>query len=461
MAETGRIQPNSLEAERSVLGSMLLSEQCMLDGLEWLKVDDFYEPRHREIFTCMQELFNMGTAVDYVTVTEHLEKKVNRPGGHAEYLAELTSDVPSTVNFDYYKNIIREKSVLRSVIKVGLDMADNAFKENGDAEDIIGKAGDDIYNVATRESRRSLMSMKDAVADSLESVKKAMESKDGLLGVPTGFPTLDRMLSGLQGGQMIVVAGRPGMGKTSFALNIVEYLGVTRHIPCIVFSLEMSAGQLAGRINSSWARVDAQKYRNGKLTAKELEKLKEAGKELSEAPIYVDDSTAISITEMVAKARKLKAQMGLGLIVIDYLQLMTSNERSDNRQTEVAGLSRSVKIMAKELDVPVLLVSQLSRANEKRERSSRRPMLSDLRESGAIEQDADVVIFLHRDDYYGVTDLDAIGTAEIIVAKQRSGPMGTVNAAWKPEFTRYEEIDNIHTEDVFGSSEPPQEESPF
>ena len=450
MADTGRIQPNSLEAERSVLGSMLLSEQCMLDGLDGLRDYDFYEPRHREIFHAMQDLFERGIAVDYVTVTEHLEKTGKIADGGAEYLADLTTAVPSTANFDYYKNIMREKSVLRTVIEIGISMADEAFSEAGDSEEILGRAGDKIYNVATKESKRSLTHIKTALEEALERAKKAMQSKEGLLGIPTGFPTLDKRLSGLQGTQMIVVAGRPGMGKTSFALNIVEHVAGVKKIPCLIFSLEMSAGQLAGRLQCARAHVDSQKYRTGALESADLEKLKEANDALAGSPIYIDDSTGITITEMIAKARKLKAQQGLGLIVIDYLQLMSSGTKIENRQQEVAQFSRSIKIMAKELDVPVILLSQLSRANEKRDKGSRRPMLSDLRESGAIEQDADVVIFLHREDYYSdLQDLENIGTAEIIIAKQRSGPTGTVNAVWNAEFTRFEEVDTTHSDQVF------------
>ena len=277
-----------------------------------------------------------------------------------------------------------------------------------------------------------------------------MDSQDGLLGIPTGFATLDKRLSGLQGTQMIVVAGRPGMGKTSFALNIVEHVSANRNIPCLIFSLEMSAEQLAARLQCARARVDSQKYRTGKLDASDLEKLKAANKDLENSPVYIDDSTGITITEMLAKARKMKAQQGLGLIVIDYLQLMSSGSKVESRQQEVSQFSRSIKIMAKELDVPVILLSQLSRANEKRDKGSRRPMLSDLRESGAIEQDADVVIFLHREDYYSdMQDLDNIGMAEIIIAKQRSGPTGSIQAVWNAEYTRYEEAELTRTEEAF------------
>ena len=450
MAETGRIQPNSLEAERSVLGSMLLSEKCMLSGLESLRADDFYEPRHKDIFFAMQDIFARGVAVDYVTVTEHLEKTGKITEGGAEYLADLTSAVPSTANFDYYKTIMREKAVLRSVIDVGLKMTDDAFRENGDSDEILGRAGDTIYNIATQESKRSLTPLKTALEEALEKVKKTMDSQDGLLGIPTGFATLDKRLSGLQGTQMIVVAGRPGMGKTSFALNIVEHVSANRNIPCLIFSLEMSAEQLAARLQCARARVDSQKYRTGKLDASDLEKLKAANKDLENSPVYIDDSTGITITEMLAKARKMKAQQGLGLIVIDYLQLMSSGSKVESRQQEVSQFSRSIKIMAKELDVPVILLSQLSRANEKRDKGSRRPMLSDLRESGAIEQDADVVIFLHREDYYSdMQDLDNIGMAEIIIAKQRSGPTGSIQAVWNAEYTRYEEAELTRTEEAF------------
>lgn len=450
MAEMGRVQPNSLEAERSVLGSMLLSEQCALDGLDELHPEDFHQPRHRDIFIAMQELFEHGVAVDYVTVTEHLEKTGRMPAGGAEYLAELTSSVPSTANFEYYKQIIKEKAVLRHVIDIGMKMSDDAFGEKSDAEEILSRAGDAIYSVATQDDKRALTPLSKALVEAIARMQRAMESKDGLMGVPTGFPTLDRMLSGLQGTQMIVIAGRPGMGKTSFALNIVEHVGKVKQLPCLIYSMEMSADQIAGRLQCAYARVDAQKYRSASLLPSEIEKLAAASKELSEAPIYINDSSVVTVTEMMAQARKMKAQRGLALVMIDYLQLMTNSSRFENRQQEVSQISRSIKIMAKELDVPVLLLSQLSRANEKRDKGSRRPMLSDLRESGAIEQDADVVLFLHREDYYDdMRSEENEGQAEIIIAKQRSGPVGGIAAHFLKEYTRYEEVDTRHEEAPF------------
>ena len=445
MAEVSRIPPSSPEAEKSILGSMLLSERCVCDALEALNSEDFFQQRHRDIYTAMQNLFAAGIAVDIVTVTQKLEQMGKMQLGGVEYLSDLTQMVPSVANLSHYMEIVQQKSILRRLIDVGLEISDECYRESHQAEEIVGRAGDAIYRIAIKSAKSSLVHIKEALEETYLKMSAAIESKDGLMGVPTGFPRLDRTLSGLQGGQLIVVAGRPGMGKTSFALNMVEYLAMVKKVPCLVFSLEMAADQLAGRLLCAEAKVDSQNLRSGNVSEQDIHKLASAIKVLKTAPVYIDDSSVISATEMLAKAQRLKKTESLGLIVIDYLQLMSGSGRAENRQQEISQLTRTLKVMSKELNLPIILLSQLSRAMEKRDKGSRRPMLSDLRESGAIEQDADVVLFLHREDYYGdESSPENIGKAEIIIAKQRNGPTGSIPVKWNGEYTKYEEIDTIH-----------------
>jgi replicative DNA helicase len=447
MAEMSRVPPSSPEAEKSILGSMLLSEKCVYDALDEMRVEDFFQQRHRDIFRAMQDLFAAGVSVDFVTVTQKLEQMGKMQLGGVEYLSDLTQMVPSVANLAYYMDIVKQKSSLRRLIDVGLLITDDCYAESMEAEEIVGRAGDAIYKIAIKSSKSSLVHIKEALEETYLKLSAAMESKDGLMGVPTGFPRLDRTLSGLQGGQLIVIAGRPGMGKTSFALNIVEHLAMVKHVPCIIFSLEMAADQLAGRLLSAQAKVDSQNLRSGNVSEQDIHKIANAIKALKAAPVYIDDSALITATEMLAKAHRLKRSEDLGLIVIDYLQLMSGSGRAENRQQEISQLTRMLKVMSKELDLPIVLLSQLSRAMEKRDKSSRRPMLSDLRESGAIEQDADVVLFLHREDYYSDESApENIGKAEIIIAKQRNGPTGSIPVKWIGEYTKYEEVDTYHTQ---------------
>lgn len=452
MAVQAKMPPCSIEAEKSILGSMLVNEQCAISALSTLKSEDFYEKRHRDIFEAASDLLAAAKAIDIVTVTGRLEKIDKMPPGGVEYLSELTDIVPSTENLKYYMEIVKEKSDLRKVIDIGIKMSDKAYKQEQDADDIIGEAGDMIYGIAVSDSKNTVTHIKKALVESYKKLSDAMESQDGLMGVPTGFPTLDRKLSGLQGSQLIIIAGRPGMGKTSFALNIVEHVTKIKKIPTLVISLEMAADQLASRLISSESGVDSQKIRMGSVNVEETNRIAQAIQSLGEAPLYIDDSSKISTTEMLAKAQRLKKQYGLGLIVIDYLQLMSSGTRAESRQNEISQITRTLKVMARELDVPIVLLSQLSRANEKRDRASRKPMLSDLRESGAIEQDADVVIFLHREGYYQDANLeedDDPNKAEIIIAKQRSGPTGSIMARWNGSLTKYEEVEFSRQEPEF------------
>jgi replicative DNA helicase len=434
-----RVPPSSMEAEQSVLGAMLLSENCVLAAVEKLREEDFYVESHRRIWRAMYDLSALSKPVDLVTVTERMEQGAPLSLEELTYLSDLTQAVPSTRNIDVYIGIIKEKSRLRRLINACAEIADLSYKAEAPAAEVLNIASDLVYKIADEQTERSLVHVRTALMESYELISKAAKSKDGLMGVATGFPLMDKKLSGFQPSQLIVVAGRPGMGKTSFALNIAEHVAVKEGRPVAIFSLEMSRDQLGMRLLCAGAQVDSQNARTGALSEKDFYSLADAMVPLEGAPIYIDDTAIIGPTEMMAKLRRLRQQVGdIGLVVIDYLQLMDTGRRSENRQQEISQITRSLKVAAKELQVPIMLLSQLSRATEKRE--NKRPMLSDLRESGAIEQDADVVLFLHREDYYS-DDEQHKGDASIIIAKQRSGPTGTINVMWKGEQTKYLEVD--------------------
>lgn len=435
-----RIPPNSLEAEQSILGSMFLSENCVLEAVEALKEEDFYAKRHRLIFRAMYDLVSVNKPVDLVTVTERMEINGKLSLEELQYMSELTQRVPSTRNLKYYIDIVRSKSTLRSLIDACGEIADLAFKGEMPAEEIVGIAGDLIYRIAEDKSARSLEHIRKALLESLNLMKQASESDKGLMGLSTGFPLMDKTLAGLQPAQLIVVAARPGVGKTSFALNVAEHVALNEQRTVAIFSLEMSREQLATRLLCGKARVDSQKARIGDLKDDDFVYLADAMGMLGATNLYVDDTPTINVTEMLAKLRQLKRKTGdLGLVIIDYLQLMNGSGKAENRQQEISQITRAVKIMTRELQVPVMLLSQLSREAER----DKRPKLSHLRESGAIEQDADVVLFLHREDY-AQNDEGAMGRSFIIIAKQRSGPTGTIEVQWKGEQTKYEELDFYH-----------------
>jgi len=441
-----RVPPNSLEAEQSVLGSMLLSEDCVIVAVDKLKEHDFYTPMNRRIWRAMRDLTAVSKPVDLVTVTERLEQKEKLSIEELTYLTDLTQRVPSVKNLQVYIDIIREKSLLRQTLEACGDIVEMSYRGDATAQQVLNYAGEVIYKIADDRGSRSLEHIRQALIESFESISKAAKSKDGLMGISTGFPLMDKTLSGLQAAQLIVVAGKTGMGKTSFALNIVEHVGTVLKRPVAVFSLEMSRDQLATRLITGKAQVDSQKARVGELTEKDFFSLADAMVPLEESAIYIDDTPTIGPTEILAKLRRMKREQGdLGLVVIDYLQLMTmGNSRAENRQLEIAQMTRSLKIMAREMSVPVIVLSQLKRVGDKRENQA--PQLSDLRESGAIEQDADVVLFLHRDDYFG-EDGENTGRSRIIIAKQRSGPTGSIEVKWRGEMTKYFEVDFVHEEE--------------
>ncbi len=434
----GYVPPNNQEAERSVLGSMFLDSRAVFTAIERLHATDFYSHRHQQIFDAMCELCETGTPIDTITVVDRLERKGQLNGADDTlYIADLSGSVPSASSVGYYIDIVEQKAVLRALIAAGQTIIQDATGSEEEVADIVNRAGDLIYKIAVKRERDSLTHIKQALLEGYTSISESMNSKTGIIGIPTGFKQLDKMLSGLQKSQLIVVAGRPGMGKTSFAINIAQHAAVELDVPVAIFSLEMSREQLAMRMMCSEALVDSQKTRVGGLTPDDYDRLADAVDVLAKAPIYIDDSPMITVMEMLAKARRLKKEKDLGLIVIDYLQLMSGKDRRENRQQEISNMTRSLKIMAKEVGLPVILLSQLSRASEKRD--SKRPLLSDLRESGSIEQDADVVIFLHRENYY---NKEADNVSQIIIAKQRSGPTGEVNVGWRGDQTRFAELSN-------------------
>ena len=444
-----RVPPHSNEAERSILGCMLLNNQeCVDDAMARLVPDDFYQPIHREIFTAMGELVNEGSPVDLVSVSELLEKTGRSPQGTFEYLTSLAEDILSPANVPHHIGIVADKSALRKVIGICTQISADCYAGKEEAESILGRAGDAIYELSSDRTQGDVIHLREAIQRSYAQLSEIVKNKGGTMGVRTGFPTMDGMLSGFQKDQLIIIAARPAMGKTSFALNIVQNASMSQqNTVCLFFSLEMSADQLATRMLCAEAHVDMQLTRSGRMGPEEFEKLADASGRLSKAPIYIDDSAVNSVTEMLAKARRLKRQKGLDMIVVDYLQLMTGSGKTENRNQEIAQITRSLKIMSKELQVPVVVLSQLSRQGEKD--GSKFPKLSELRESGAIEQDADVVIFLQREDYYVEQRTDEnIGKARIIIAKQRNGPTGAIDVRWNGEYTRYMEAEKFYADEL-------------
>lgn len=439
-----RVPPSSLEAEQSILGAMMLSAESALLSVSKIKERDFYSEMHKRIFRAMHGLITAGKPVDLVTVTERLELEGKLSLEELTYLSDLTARVPTVKNIEVYIDIVREKSLLRQVLSACGEIADMSYSGEMSASDVINTAGDLIYKISDGRGNKELEHIHGALLESYMLISKAAKSKDKLMGVSTGFPLMDKTLSGFQPAQLIVIAGKTGMGKTSFALNVVEHVGIQLKKPVAFFSLEMSDAQLAQRLMCARAQVDSQRARVGELTAKDFTSLADAMIPLDESAIYIDDTPTIGPTEIMAKVRRLKQQVGeIGLVVIDYLQLMTLGTRVENRQLEVSMLTRALKIMARDLNVPVVVLSQLRRVADARQNEM--PQLSDLRESGAIEQDADVVIFLHREDYFNDAEAGN-GRAKIRIAKQRSGPTRTIEVQWRGEMTKYQEINYVNEE---------------
>ena len=431
--------PHNLEAERAVLGAVLLDAEAIHRAVEFIKDTDFFRDAHRRIFAKMLELAERSQAIDFITIKDELGRSgdLDQVGGPA-YIASLVDGLPRGVNVADYARIVKEKSSLRSLIQSANRVLTSAYQAEDDAGAIIDEAEREIFAIAEGAIHQGFVSMRDLANASFAVVEQAHSRKQLVTGVPTGFLELDEMLAGLQPSDLIIVAARPSMGKTSLVLNIAQHVGTKTNMTVGFFSLEMSKEQLFLRMLTSEAGIDAHRLRTGFLGERDFPKLTHAMEVLGGARIFIDDSASIGVLEMRAKARRLKAEHGLDLIIIDYIQLMQGRGRFENRVTELASISRGLKGLAKELSVPVVVLSQLSRAPE--QRPNKRPQLSDLRESGALEQDADVVVMIFREDMYEATEENQ-GVAELIVAKQRNGPTGTARLAFIREFTRFENLE--------------------
>jgi replicative DNA helicase len=439
-----KLPPQSEEAEMAVLGSMLLEENAIAQAIELLNENSFYKDAHKKIFAVIVSIYSDSKPVDLVTTTELLKKrKILDDVGGASFIASLTQAVPTAANISHYARIVREKYIIRSLITTSTNIISEAYSEDANTEELLDKAEKLIFDITSRKIDSSSVAIKEIVKDSIESIDSLYQRKENITGIATGFHEFDIMTAGLQPSELIVVAGRPSMGKSALAACIAEHASIIEKIPTLIFSIEMAKEQLVQRMLCSHARVDFHKVRTGFLSQSDWPKITHAAGKLAESPVFIDDTPAISALELRAKARRLKSQHDIGLVVVDYLQLMRSTYTSDNRQQEISDISRSLKALAREINVPVIAISQLSRAVEAR--SDRRPQLSDLRESGAIEQDADLVMLLLREEYYTPTPENR-GMAELIIAKQRNGPVGSVHLAFIKEYTRFENLTKRHAE---------------
>lgn len=429
------IPPHDDTAEQAVLGAMFLDREAASLALEILTGEDFYRPDHRMAFEAAEELYHSGVPIDMITMKNKLEEKnVFAQIGGISFLATISNAVGSSANMRHYVAIVEEKSVLRRLIRTAGNISQMSYEGKADVNTIMDTAEKGIFDIMQNRHTDQFHHIRDIAVDSIEKIEDIYRSKGKLTGVPTGFVDFDHKTAGLQKSDLILLAARPSMGKTAFALNIIQNAAIRSNVPTAVFSLEMSREQLVNRMLCSEAMLDAQKLRTGELADSDWTDLIQAMGPLSQAPIYIDDTPGISPMEVRSKCRRLKVEKGLGLIVIDYLQLMSGNGKNDSRQQEISEISRSLKAIAREMDAPVIALSQLSRACE--QRADHRPMLSDLRESGAIEQDADVVAFLYRDEYY-FPDTEKKNQAELIIAKQRNGPTGTVDLTWMGQYTKF------------------------
>ncbi len=431
----GRIPPHNLEAEQAVLGCMLLDSDIIPTVTELIRSEDFYRDDHREICEAILDLSEKAGPIDIITVAEQLQLRgsLDKIGG-LDYLASISNAVPTTANARHYAKIVEEKALLRKLIKAAADISGMSYEATEEAEFVLDRAEKSIFDILQKRNTQGFTHIKDVLLETFNRLEELYNSKGYITGIPTGFTDLDYKTAGLQNSDLVLIAARPGMGKTAMALNIAQYAAVQKHVPVAIFNLEMSKDQIVNRMLCSEVMVDSQKMRTGKLEDDDWNKIAQALAPLSEAPIYIDDTPGISVMDIRAKCRRLKLEKDLGLVVIDYLQLMQGRGKTENRQQEVSEISRSLKILAKELNIPVVTMSQLSRGPESR--TDHRPMLSDLRESGAIEQDADIVMFLYRDDYYN-PETEKKNVAEVIIAKHRSGSTGTIELRWFGEYTKF------------------------
>lgn len=441
-----RIPPHNIEAEQAVLGAVFLEPAALATAAEILFPEDFYRTAHAQIFRVMLDLSERGEPVDLVSVTSELQdRKLLEDVGNVSYLSDLAGSVPTAANVDYYSRIIEEKSLLRKLIRTATEIAATGYASEEEIDTILDEAEKSILEVANRKNVTAFQSIRDILVDAYENIEKLHNRNDDITGIATGFVELDRITAGFQANDFIIVAARPSVGKTAFALNISQNVATKTNENVAIFSLEMGAQQLVMRMLSAEGNIEGQKLRTGKLTADDWEKLTLAMGSLSNAGIYIDDTPGIRVPEIRAKCRRLKQEKGLGMVVIDYLQLIqgSSTKMGENRQQEVSEISRSLKALARELEVPVIALSQLSRGVESRQ--DKRPIMSDIRESGSIEQDADIVAFLYRDDYYN-KETENPNVIEIIIAKQRNGPVGTVELAFIKEYNKFVNLERRHDE---------------
>ncbi len=431
----GRIPPRNIEAEQSVLGSILVDNEAIPAVLEIIRRDDFYKESHRVIFNAATEIFEAGEPVDLVTVSERLRKSESLEAvGGIDYLTDIAVAVPTTANVKHYARIVWEKSVLRKLIKGASDIVNMGFEARDEVAYVLDRAEQTIFDILQTRNIRGISHISEILDGTFKRLEDLYNTNSNITGVPSGFTDLDYKTSGFQNSDLVLIASRPSMGKSSLALNIAQHAAVNHQVPVAIFSLEMSREQLANRMLASELMIDNQKINTGRLEDEDWQKIGRALGPLSEAPIYIDDTPGATVVDIGAKCRRLKLEKKIGLVVVDYLQLMQGRGRPESRQQEISEISRSLKVLAKEINIPVVALSQLSRAPEAR--SDHRPMLSDLRESGAIEQDADIVMFIYRDDYYN-PDSDKQNIAEIIISKHRNGSTGTVELRWFGEYTKF------------------------
>lgn len=430
-----RVYPHSTEAEQSVIGAMLMDKEAIVVASEIITGDDFYEKQYGIVFDTMVELHNNAKPVDLVTLQDRLKEKDVPPEiSSLEYIGALVAAVPTSANIKHYAQIVAEKSTLRKLAKLSEEIANNCYSAKDTLESILEDTEKRVFELIQKRNVGEFVPIRQVVMNAMDAIERASKAKGTVTGIPTGFIDLDYKTAGMQPSDLILIAARPSMGKTAFVLNIAQHVAFKQNQTVAIFSLEMSKEQLVNRLLSLESKVSSQNIRTGNLSDYEWEKLVESAGVVGKSNLIIDDTPGISISELRSKCRKYKLEHNLSMIIIDYLQLMSGSGRTDSRQQEISDISRSLKALARELHVPVISLSQLSRAVE--QRPDHRPMLSDLRESGAIEQDADVVMFIYRDDYYN-KDTELKNVAEIIIAKQRNGPIGTVNLAWLPEYTQF------------------------
>jgi replicative DNA helicase len=443
-----KLPPQNIEAEQSVLGAILLDNSALTTTLELLDYDDFYRDSHRRIFLSMTDLFDRNEPIDIITLTDNLKRRNDLDAvGGTSYLTALVSLVPTSANIRYHSKIVREKAMMRGLLRSVTDIASNVYDGELDVEELMDFAEKTVFDLSEKRIKASFVTLKEVIKDSFQMIEQLYDKKETITGVPSGFKELDELTTGFQRSDLIIVGGRPSMGKTAFSLNIAQHVGVNLNEPVAIFSLEMSKEQLAFRMLCSEAMVDSNSIRKGFIKKDDWHHLTGAASKLAASPIFIDDTSGMSVLEMRAKARRLKAEHGLSLVVVDYLQLMRGRGNAERREQEISEISRSLKGLAKELRVPVIALSQLNRGVETRG-GNKKPTLADLRESGAIEQDADVIIFLYRDEVYNKDNPDNKNKAEIIVAKQRNGPTDTLTLSFLSHCTRFMDYTDRQFHDI-------------